>query len=431
MGTPQSRVQGGAAGRSPVYDALMFDLLLIDCHAATMAEGAGAPYGAVRDAAIGVASGRIAFIGERRELSGPPDTLAREVRRLSGAWVTPGLVDCHTHLVFGGTRATEWERRLNGATYEEIARAGGGILSSVRATRAASEDELVAGASRRLEALKAGGVTTVEIKSGYGLDLEHELKSLRAATRLGADGGVRVVRTLLSAHAVPPEFRENRTAYVDLICNDIIPAAAREGLADTVDAFCETIGFTPGETERVFEAARAHGLRVKLHAEQLSDQGGAALAARHRALSADHLEHLSEAGIAAMAEAGVVAVLLPGAFYFLRDERVPPVASLREAGVAMAVATDCNPGTSPLTSPLLAMNMACTLFRLTPEEALAGFTRNGARALGLQDDTGTLEAGKAADLAVWRIDDPSELAYWMGANPLAGRYVAGREMPIA
>ncbi|MBX7248174.1 MAG: imidazolonepropionase [Caulobacteraceae bacterium] len=405
----------------------MWDLLLLDCHAATMSADTDTPYGAVRDAAVAIQDGRIAWIGPRSALSADFEDLTREVRSLQGAWITPGLVDCHTHLVFGGNRAVEWERRLNGATYEEIARAGGGILSSVRATRAASEDDLVESGLRRLRALTAQGVTTVEVKSGYGLETESELRSLRAATRLGPLAGVNVVRTLLSAHAVPQEFRDDRSGYVDLIANEIIPAAAREALADAVDVYCETIGFTPGETRRLFAAAKAHGLRVKLHAEQLSDQGGAALAADCGALSADHLEHLSDEGVKAMARAGTVAVLLPGAYYFLRDTKAPPVDALRRAGVPMAVATDCNPGTSPLTSPLLAMNMACTLFRLTPEEALAGFTREGARALGLAAECGALERGKAADLAVWRVDDPAELAYWMGANPLAARYLAGRE----
>lgn len=400
----------------------MWDHLLIGGHAATLRKDAQA-YGAVRDAAIGLEAGRIAWIGPRADLPGPPRALARGVRELDGAWVTPGLIDAHTHLVFGGDRAGEWEARLNGASYEDIARGGGGILSTVRATRAASEDALVASAQRRLHALMRQGVTTVEVKSGYGLDRDSELKMLRAAGRLD---GARVRRTLLAAHAVPPEYRDNRAAYVDLICDDIIPAAAAEGLADAVDAYCETIGFTPAEVARVFEAAAVHGLRVKLHAEQLSDQDGAALAARFGALSADHLEHLSAEGVAAMAAAGVAAVLLPGAYYFLRDATPPPVAALRQAGVAMALATDCNPGTSPLTSPLLAMNLACTLFRLTPEEALAGFTRNAARALGLQDEIGTLEVGKAADLAVWRIDEPAELAYWLGADLLAGRWRAGR-----
>ena len=402
----------------------MWDTLLIGGHAATMEPG-GAAYGAVRDAAIGIADGRIAWIGAEADLPGPPETLAGAVERLDGRWITPGLVDCHTHLVFASNRAGEWEKRLNGATYEEIARAGGGILSSVRATRAASQADLTASAQKRLDALMSNGVTTVEVKSGYGLDLDSELKMLRAA---GGLTGARVRRTLLAAHAVPPEHRENRTAYVDLIVDRIIPAAAEEGLADAVDAFCESIGFTPAEVTRVFEAAEAHGLRVKLHAEQLTDQGGAALAARFRGLSADHLEHLTADGIAAMKAAGTVAVLLPGAFYFLKDKTPPPVQALRDAGVAMAVATDCNPGTSPLTSPLLAMNMGCTLFGLTPEEALAGFTRNAATALDLADEAGTLSVGKSADLAVWNIDEPAELAYWLGAAPLAQRWLAGQRL---
>ena len=400
----------------------MWDTLLIDGHAATMTADGG-PYGAVRDAAIGIEAGRIAWIGTAADLPGSPESLARSVERLGGRWITPGLVDCHTHLVFASNRAVEWEMRLNGASYEDIARAGGGILSSVRATRAASQQDLTASAQRRLNALTASGVTTVEVKSGYGLDLDSELKMLRAAGDLS---GARVVRTLLSAHAVPPEFKDDRTAYVDLICDQIIPAAAEAGLADAVDAFGESIGFTPAEVERVFEAARAHGLPVKLHAEQLTDQGGAALTARFRGLSADHLEHLSDDGIAAMAEAGTVAVLLPGAYYFLKDKTPPPIQALRDAGVTMAVATDCNPGTSPLTSPLLAMNMACTLFGLTPEEALTGCTRHGASALGLGDDIGTLAVGKAADLAAWNIDEPPELAYWLGAAPLAQRWLAGQ-----
>lgn len=403
----------------------MWDRLILPARAATMTAGSS-PYGAIAAPAIAVEGGRIAWIGEAAALPGAPETLARTVDRLDGALVTPGLIDCHTHLVFGGNRAREWERRLNGATYEEIAREGGGILSTVRATRAASLDALVESARERLDALCEDGVTTVEIKSGYGLDLRSELDCLRAAGRLADDGDVRVVRTLLSAHAVPPEHRENRSAWVDEICEKVIPAAAKEGLADAVDAFCETIGFTPAEVDDVFTVARAHGLKVKLHAEQLSDQGGAALAARHGALSADHLEHVTPEGIAAMARAGTVAVLLPGAFYFLRETKAPPVQALREAGVPMAVATDCNPGTSPLASPLLAMNMACTLFRLTPEEALAGFTREAARALGLSDEIGTLEVGKRADLAVWRVDDPAELSYWMGKRPLIGRYFDGR-----
>ena len=389
----------------------MWDLLLTDCHLATMVGG----YGVVRDAAIAVAQGRIAYAGARI------DAPAREVRRLGGAWVTPGLIDCHTHLIFAGARAGEWEMRRQGKSYEDIARAGGGILSTVRATRAASEDALVESASRRLAAMTRQGVTTVEIKSGYGLDLETEMKMLRAAGRLE---GVRVSRSFLGAHALPPEFKDDRSGYVDRICEQMIPAIAP--LADAVDAFCESIAFTPAETERVFQAARAHGLRIKLHAEQLSDQGGAALAARYGALSADHLEHLSEAGIAAMAKAGTVAVLLPIAFYFLRETRKPPVAALRRAGVPIAVATDCNPGTSPAASPLIALNMACTLFDLTPEEALLGMTAHAARALALQNEIGTLEEGKSADLAIWQVSEIAELAYWIGADLLAGRYLEGR-----
>lgn len=402
----------------------MWDTLLLDGHLATLTPG-GPPYGAIRDAALAIADGRIVWFGPKADLPGAPHDLAQTIESLGGQWVTPGLIDCHTHLVFASNRAVEWEMRLNGATYEEIARAGGGILSSVRATRAATQADLTASAQHRLDALMANGVTTVEVKSGYGLDLDSELKMLRAA---GGLKGARIVRTLLSAHAVPPEFREDRAAYVELICRQIIPAAAQAGLADAIDAYCETIGFTPQEVSQIFEAAQAHGLPVKLHAEQLSDQGGAALAARFAGLSADHLEYLSDTGIAAMAAAGTVAVLLPGAYYFLKDTTPPPIQSLRDAGVAMAVATDCNPGTSPLTSPLLAMNLACTLFGLTPEEALAGCTRNAAIALGLSDDLGTLEVDKIADLAIWDIDDPAELAYWLGAAPLTARWMSGQNL---
>jgi imidazolonepropionase len=400
----------------------MWDILLLDCHAATMGAEAAVPYGAIPDAAIAIANGRIAWIGPAGER---PRIEARETRRLGGAWVTPGLIDCHTHLVFAGNRAHEWEMRTNGATYEEIARAGGGILSTVRATRAASEDALAASAADRARAMAGQGVTTIEIKSGYGLELDCEKKMLRAAARAGDAAKVRVVRSFLGAHALPPEFAGNRGAYLDLVCETMIPAIAREELADAVDAFCETIAFTPAETERVFAAACAYGLAVKLHAEQLSDQGGAALAAKYRALSADHLEHLSEAGIAALAAAGTVAVVLPCAFYFLRETKKPPIAALRAAGVPIAVATDCNPGTSPTVSPLLALNMACTLYAMTPEEALAGMTRHAATALGLHAETGTLEAGKAADLAVWNISEPAELAYWLGGDLLQDRYLSG------
>lgn len=390
-----------------------------------MVEGSE-PYGVIEDGAILVRDGRIAWVGPRAEL---PSHDATEIDRLDGRWITPGLIDCHTHLVFGGDRSGEFEQRLNGATYEDIARAGGGIVSSMRATRAASEDALYASALSRLEGLKATGVTTVEIKSGYGLDRDSELKMLRVARRLGREAGVRVRTSYLGLHAVPPEFRGtgiDRSGYVDLAVDDILPAAHAEGLVDAVDAYCEPIAFSEGEVARLFEKARALGLPVKLHADQLSDGGGAALAARFNALSADHIEHSSEAGIVAMAQAGVVAVLLPGAFLMLRETKLPPIEALRRHGVAMAVATDCNPGTSPVASMTAAINLACVQFRLTPEEALQGTTRSAAKALGLEREIGTLEVGKAADLAVWNIERPAELAYWLGTPMLAGRYLAGR-----
>ena len=401
----------------------MWDLILVDAHAATMIPGA--PFGVIRDCALAVDKGKIVWLGEQSDLPGQPEALAQEVRALGGLWITPGLIDCHTHLIFGGNRAGEWEKRLKGATYEEIARSGGGILSTVRATREATEEELAFSAGERLDALASEGVTTVEVKSGYGLNPKNEIKMLRAAGRLANRGRARVVRTLLAAHAIPPKYRDRRADYLNMICTQLIPTVAEHHLADAVDAFCETIAFTPAEVDQVMSCATANGLRVKLHAEQLSDQGGAQLAAKHHALSADHLEHLSEAGARALGKANVVAVLLPGAFHFLREEKRPPVELLRRYGVPMAVATDCNPGTSPSTSPLLMMNMACTLFRLTPEEALTGMTRHAAQALGLQDEIGTLEVGKAADLAIWRVQEPAELAYWMGAQLLASRYYAG------
>ena len=401
----------------------MWDMLLLDCNAATMAVN-GSAYGAIPDAAIGIGGGRLLFVGGRANLPDKPASLARDVRSLGGAWVTPGLIDCHTHLVFGGNRAQEWEMRAKGASYEDVARAGGGILSTVRATRAASEDELVAQALPRARAMTRQGTTTIEIKSGYGLDLETERKMLHAAVRVGEAVRARVSRTFLGAHTIAPEYRDDRGRYVALICEEMIPAIAREGLADAVDAFCETIAFTPEETERVFTAASANGLAVKLHAEQLSDSRGAVLAAKYHARSADHLENLGADGIDAMAKAGTVAVLLPTAFYFLRETRKPPVDALRAAGIPIAIATDCNPGTSPVASPLLALSMACTLYGLTPEEALAGMTRNAARALNV--DAGTLEAGKSADLAVWQVSDPAELCYWIGADLLLDRYVSGR-----
>jgi len=383
---------------------------------ATLATFAGdAPYGLIERGAIALHQGRIAWVGPQDALPGEAATLAAQVEDLDGAVVTPGLVDCHTHLVFGGNRAHEFDMRLNGATYEEIARAGGGIVSTVKATRGASEDELFAQALPRAHALLDDGVTTLEIKSGYGLDLDTERRMLRVARRLGEALGITVRATFLGLHALPPEYRDDRTGYVALMCDDVLPALAGEGLVDAVDAFCENIGFTPEETRRVFDRATQLGLPVKLHAEQLSDLDGAAMVARYHGLSADHLEYLSDSGIRAMAQAGTVAVLLPGAFYALRETKLPPIAGLREHGVAMAVATDCNPGTSPLLSLRLAAGMACTLFRLTPEEALRGVTVNAARALGL-DDRGTLEVGKRADLALWNVKQPAELCYWIGGD---------------
>ncbi len=401
-----------------------WDRIWINADLATMTEG-GAPYGAVTEAAIACRSGRISWLGPMDSLPGAPGDLAAEVVDAGGRWITPGLVDCHTHLVFGGSRAGEFERRLQGATYEEIAREGGGIVSTMRATRSASEEELVAAARPRLLNLIREGVTTVEIKSGYGLETGTELRQLAAARALSRTCPVDVRTTFLGAHALPPEFAGRRTDYVDLVVREMLPAVAERGAADAVDAFCESIGFTPAETEAVFAAARALGLPVKLHAEQLSDLGGAALAARFGALSADHLEHVSEDGVRAMAEAGTVAVVLPGAFYTLRETRLPPIDLFRGHGVDIAVASDFNPGSSPLPSLLLMLNMSCILFRMTPEEALAGVTRNAARALGLGADRGTLEAGKKADLAVWNIERPAELAYWGGYNPLHAAFRGG------
>ncbi|MFP5296432.1 MAG: imidazolonepropionase [Alphaproteobacteria bacterium] len=397
------------------------DLVITDCRLATMVED-GEPYGAIDDGAILIRDGRIVWAGSRGDL---PVHKPVETHRLDGRWVTPGLVDCHTHLVFGGDRSGEFEQRLNGVSYEDIARAGGGIVSTMTATRAASEEALYASALTRLAGLKATGVTTVEIKSGYGLDRDSELKMLRTARRIGREAGVRVRTSYLGLHAVPPEHRADRVAYVDKAVDEILPAAHAEGLVDAVDAYCEPIAFSVREVGRLFEKARALGLPVKLHADQLSDGGGAALAARYGALSADHVEHTAEAGVKAMAAAGVVAVLLPGAFLMLRETQLPPVALLRRHGVEMAVATDCNPGTSPVASMTAALNLACVQFRLTPEEALAGATRVAAKALGLADEIGTIEAGKAADLAVWDVERPAELCYWLGKPLLHRRYLAG------
>jgi imidazolonepropionase len=378
--------------------------------------------GMVEAGAVVTDGARIVFAGAEADL--PPGLVDAEVVDCEGRWITPGLIDCHTHLVHAGNRAREFELRLAGASYEEIARAGGGIVSSVTALRAASEDDLVRETLPRLDALIAEGVTTVEVKSGYGLDRAAETRSLGAARRLADQRPVTVRTSFLGAHAVPPEFAGNRAGYLATVIEDMLPAVAASGLADAVDAFCEGIAFQPDEIDRLFTAARGLGLPVKLHADQLSDLGGAALAARHGALSADHLEYTGEAGAAAMAAAGTVAVMLPAAFYFIRETRVPPVDLFRRHGVAMAVATDCNPGTAPLTSLLLATNMAATLFRMTVEECLLGVTRNAARALGL-DDAGVLASGMRADLAVWDVEHPAELVYRMGFNPLHRRVFGG------
>ena len=382
------------------------------------------PLGILENGAIGIEGGRILRVGKRTELAG---FQAKEIIPLGGAWVTPGLVDCHTHLIFGGTRADEHAMRRAGATYEEIAKAGGGIASTVKATHAASGDQLLASAALRLDALMRGGVTTVEIKSGYALDVDGELRMLRTAAALAASEAVRIVPTLLALHALPPEYKDRREDYVSLVAEELIPRAAREKLATSVDAFCESIAFSSQEVERVFTAAQANGLPVRLHAEQLSNQNGAALAAKHKALSADHLEYLDDAGAKAMAKAGTVAVLLPGAFYAVQEKKKPPVDLLRRYKVPIAIATDCNPGTSPMLSPTLTMNMACTLFGLTPEEAIAGMTVNAARALGLAHEVGSIAAGKAADLAVWRIESLAELGYWVGLPGPERRICAGRD----
>ena len=399
-----------------------FDLLLVDAHLATMRSDGG-PYGAVRDGAIGIRGDTIAWVGRASDL--PRDVVARDTKVCGGRWLTPGLIDCHTHLVYAGNRAGEFERRLLGATYADISREGGGIQSTVLATRAASAADLAAQSAPRLAALAAEGVTTIEIKSGYGQDTATELKQLQVARALGEVQGVDVRTTLLAAHALPPEFAGRADDFVDYVCRDMIPGVAVARAADAVDAYCETIAFTPAQTKRVFDAAAAHGLPVKLHADQLSDIGGAALAAGAGALSADHLEYTNAEGVAAMARAATVAVLLPGAFYALGETQLPPLATFRALGVPMAVATDCNPGTSPTTSLLLMLNMACTLFRLTPEESLAGATFHAARALGLAD-RGTLAVGQRADIAVWEIAEPAELSYRMGGNPNAGVVRAGR-----
>jgi len=401
--------------------AAELDLLLTSARIATLA--GGKPYGLAEDGAIGIVGETIAWTGPVADAPA-----AGEVVDCEGRLVTPGLIDCHTHIVFGGNRAQEFEMRLQGASYEEVARAGGGIVSTVKATRQADEMDLLEGALSRVDALVDEGVTAIEIKSGYGLDMETELRMLRVAREISRRRPVHVSTSFLGAHAIPPDYADRADAYIDEVCLPALDAAHRDGLADAVDGFCEGIAFSTDQIQRVFERARALGLPVKLHAEQLSDLGGAKLAASYAALSADHLEYLGEDGVAAMAAAGTVAVLLPGAFYTLRESRLPPVEGFRRAGVPMAVATDCNPGSSPLASLLLAMNMACTLFRLAPEEALAGVTRHAARALGLAD-RGVVAPGMRADLAIWDVDHPAELAYRIGFNPLFQRIFGGQSWP--
>ena len=383
------------------------------------------PYGEIANGGVAISGDRIEWVGAMSELPSELREGAASILDAKDRWVTPGLIDCHTHLVFAGNRAREFEMRLQGASYEQIARGGGGIASTVRATRAATDEELFSVASKRLSTLESFGVTTVEVKSGYGLDVETELRMLRVARRLDEEHPVAVRTTFLGAHALAPEYTGDRSGYIDLICETVIPRVMDEGLADGIDAFCEGIAFTPQECERVFAVGTQHGLPIRVHADQLSDSGGAALAARVGALSADHLEYASEAGIQAMAKSGTSAVLLPGAFYFLGEDQVPPVDALRLHGVSMAIATDLNPGSSPINSPLTAMNMACVLFGLSPEEALCGMTRNAAKVLGMSGDRGILSAGSCADVVLWDIDHPSELSYWIGANPCDAVVQAG------
>jgi imidazolonepropionase len=382
--------------------------------------------GLVEDGLIAADAGKIVYAGPARDA--PAGLATRQSIDCEGRWITPGLIDCHTHLVYGGNRAEEFELRLAGASYAEIALRGGGIASTVKATRLASEDDLVVSAQPRLDALIAEGATTVEIKSGYGLELETERRQLRAARRLGRERGVTVRTTFLGAHAMPPEMAGDKTTYIDAVCHRMLPAIAKEGLADAVDAFCETIAFSAEETARVFTAAQALGLPIRLHADQLTNLHGAALAAKFGALAADHLEFTDEDGVRAMRQAGTVAVVLPGAFYFLREKQMPPIELMRRHGVPIAISTDCNPGSSPLTSMLLTMNMGATLFRLTVDECIAAMTREAARALGLFDEIGSLEAGKRCDLAIWDIERPAELVYRMGFNPLRTRVWQGNPM---
>ena len=398
---------------------MKLDSLWRGAHIATMKDGL---YSVIENAAIGVVGGRIVWIGEAQEL---PNYDTQNEHDLGGGWITPGLIDCHTHLVFGGNRAGEFEQRLNGVSYQEIAKQGGGIASSVKATRDASEVELIASASRRLKSLIADGVTTVEIKSGYGLSLDSELKMLSVATELGKQFPVTVKRTCLAAHAMPPEY-DDKDAYIDYLCDTVLPKVAELGVADAVDAFCEGIAFSTEQVARYFKTAESLGLPVKIHAEQLSSLGGTSMASSFKALSADHIEFIEESDVKAMAESDTVAVLLPGAFFTLKETQRPPIALLRQYGVPMAIATDANPGTSPALSLRLMMNMACTLFALTPEESLAGATIHAAKALGIADTHGSLEIGKVADFVCWDVESPGELSYWLGGNLVKNRIYEGK-----
>ncbi|MBV8602927.1 MAG: imidazolonepropionase [Candidatus Eremiobacteraeota bacterium] len=406
----------------------MWDRLWLNARIATMTPGR--PYGLIDDGALATEGRRCAWVGERTSLPAPLERCAAEVRDAGGRLIVPGWIDCHTHLVYAGDRAREFELRLEGASYEQIARAGGGILSTVRATRAATFESLLEDADRRVRRMIAAGTTTVEIKSGYGLDLETERKILRVARELGRRHPIDVVTTFLGAHTIPPEFSGDANRYVAFVADQVLPALAAEKLVDAVDVFCERIAFNAEQTERVCERARELGIPIKLHADQLSDSGGAALAARLHALSADHLEHANGAGIAALAHAGTVAVLLPGASYFLRESQKPPLDALRAAGATIALATDCNPGTSPLYSPPLAMNLACTIFGMTCEEALRGFTASAAKALGIEARSGTLAAGMAADFALWDAREPAELAYSIGETRPHAVVKAGRQVSL-
>lgn len=402
----------------------MWDILFINTHLATCIDG----YGILENAALASNGCKIVWLGAQTDLTDKPENLAREVIDCQRQWILPGLIDCHTHLVYGGSRADEFEQRLKGVRYEDIAKKGGGIMSTVRATRDADEDSLYHQSLLRLKDLIREGITGLEIKSGYGLDLETERKMLSVATRLRDDFGLPIQRTFLGAHALPPEYKDDKDGYIDHICSVMLPALAKENLIDAVDAFCENIAFSAFQVDKLFKTAQDLSLPVKLHAEQLSDQKGTLVAAKYQALSTDHLEFIDETAVEAMAEAGTTAVLLPGAFYYLRETQLPPVDLFRKHNVPMAIATDHNPGTSPTLSPLLMINMACTLFRLTPEEAISGFTRNASKALGW-DNRGTLTTGNASDLSFWQISHPNELAYFFGKNPckgicMRGHYVA-------